>query len=303
MRCMLWTSTRTSLALVATMMAVVGLTACGGGGGSANATASSGEASAVSAPDEVGSYPAVNTDGGSAGSVGSVVVATVAGTPITKTAVNHWMGTLAGGDSFESTGMTLPEGLISDPPNYARCVAQLEAIEAKAPHTAPKPNAVALLTECRKMYLALRAQAMEFVIRIQATVDLARELGITASEGEVLQFFKRFRAEHFPTEADLQSYLSQRRLTLSDELTVSKLDILDEKVLHKIEAKQITFADAVAHQHKWAARTNCSPGYIVERCKQYTNQQTPSDASPAFMVERIAAIETGACFDPAACRF
>ena len=61
--------------------------------------------------------------GGGSGSSGDVV-ARVGETAITRAAVSHWMGTLAGGDYYVmSSQHTVPAGLVSDPPDYAGCVA------------------------------------------------------------------------------------------------------------------------------------------------------------------------------------
>jgi hypothetical protein len=257
---------RRALALSTTCVAIGALAACGGGG-SAN------------------------------------VVAQVGADPITKASVSHWMATLAGGDYYQLSGKrTIPEGLVSEPPNYARCVARLEAAAASAPVKSPTQTGVALLTKCRQLYQALRTQAVGYLVSARWFINLAREEGLTATDAEVTQLYNEIKAREFPKPAELRQYLASRRLSLADELFVVKLDVLSQKVQRKLASggKQ-AIAKFTEAGKKWTAKTTCHAGYVVEHCKEYTGQTASSVPAPSVLMEQVAVVATGRCINLAAC--
>jgi hypothetical protein len=127
-------------------------------------------------------------------------------------------------------------------------------------------------------------------------------LGVTASDGEVLQLFKRVKAQEFPTQAEQQQYLASRRLSLADELFLLKINLLGQKLLSKLttEGNQGTARLAKAEQ-VWTAKTSCRPGYVVQHCKQFKGASTTSTPPASVLIEQVAALVTGRCINLAAC--
>lgn len=237
--------------------------------------------------------------GGSSGEV----LAQVGETPITRSAVSHWMGTLAGGDYYElSHGNTLPAGLVSDPPNYAQCVARLQAADASNPH-ASSVSPSDLLTKCREINLALRIQAESYLLESQSLIAVARAEGITASEAETQQLFKKIRATQYPGAAELSKYLASRRWSLADLLFVIKLDVLRQQETSRLSAggKRVE-ARFLAAQRQLAAKTSCNAGYVVQGCSQFKSEHLyPGGLSPAILMEQVTALVTGLCVNQQAC--
>jgi hypothetical protein len=258
------------LAVAVSSFVAVGLTACGGGGGSAS---------------------------GASGDV----VANVGQTAITKAAVSHWMATLAGGDYYELSGRRpVPTGLVSDPPDYPDCVARLEAAAASSPTKGTKLTGGQLLAKCQQLYAALKQQAAAFLVRAQLTIGMAREAGVTVTDGEVQQFFKRVSAERFPSEAKFREDIAKRRASVVDELLILKLDLLAQKLQQKTGGEKQTLVKFAEAERRWNARTSCSTGYVVQHCKQYTGGSS-STPPPAILMEQVARIATGRCVNLAAC--
>jgi hypothetical protein len=277
---------------VAVSLAVIGFTACGKSN-SASKSSSAGTSS-----------------------VSGEVVARVGSTPITKAELNHWMQALAGGDFYEvSAKHTVPPNLVSEPPNYAACVASLESVASKLPlrpphltplaiarNAAPRPTAAKLLSKCRELHQALRLQALNYLVETQWITALDAEQGITATDDEVMHLFKRARVTQFPTEADLQRYLASRRWVLADELYLVKLDVLAKKAEQRLASggKQ-TFAKFTEAGQRTTARTNCRRGYVVQHCRQYTGGKIPYTTSPAILMEQVSTVAGRLCTDYSAC--
>ena len=236
------------------------------------------------------------------------VVAQVGETPITRPMLSHWMLTLGGGDYYQlSHKHTLASGLVSDPPNYAGCVTQLEAVRSRPAAGKTGLTAAQLLTKCRQLYQGLKAQALEYLIGAQASINAYREVGVTATHAEVMHFYQKIKAEQFATEAAQREFFTARHLSLADELFVVKLDLLDQKIQQRLsrggKAQVAKLVDASA---KWTADTNCQPGYVVRHCKQYTTATQASEAStnapsPAVLMEQVATLTGVPCVNKEAC--
>jgi hypothetical protein len=244
--------------------------------------------------------------GKSGGALSGAVVARVGDTPITQAAVGHWMGTLAGGDYYELSGHArLPDGLVSEPPNYQACVAHLQAAAAGVPRQAPAPTGEKLLRKCRELYAALRTQATAFLVKTAWTVAAYRALGVIVSDQEVLRRYVRWRAEHrLTSQGALDGYMASLRRTPADEQVILKLDLLSNKAQQTLagggrrQAAKLTEAEQA-----WTSATSCRPGYVVLHCKQYTGAPAypTAQSSPAVLMEQVAALATGRCINREAC--
>jgi hypothetical protein len=255
--------------------AIVGLSACGG--------TSSG-----------------STAGGSAQSSASTdVVVKVGATPITKGAVSHWM-VVSAGEKFASLtdGREIPSGLVSDPPNYAECVAHLEALAGSSP-LQRRLTASDLLTKCRQLYQALRNQATSLLVRVAWLSEAERRLGMTVTDAEIQKALTRYKGEQFHgSEAAFSQYLTQRRLTQADELVTWKSNLLAQKAT---AGGRELYAKVMESGREVSAQTECKPGYVVMYCKQYTGEEPTPEPPASVLLEEIAYLATGHCYDEAIC--
>jgi hypothetical protein len=273
------------------VLAAVAVAVAGCGGSATGEKGGRGEATTAAVTAGRGGIPADS-------------VAVVGGTPVTRAAVNHWMGTLAGGDYYGLSGhAAIPAGLVAEPPNYAGCVAALEAAAAKA--SVPTPPGPHLLTKCQQLYQALKVQATAFLVNSEWIAGAYREEGIEVTEKEVLQRFQRWRVEHgYVSAAALSSYLSGQRRSQADQLVVLKLDLLSDRAQQKFKAGgQAELTRLTEAGRRWTRKTDCRPGYVVERCRQYGGAKPPSPALPSasVLMEQVAALATGRCINRPAC--
>jgi hypothetical protein len=231
------------------------------------------------------------------------VVAKVGNDPITRVSLQHWMSTLAGGDYYElSRKHTLPAGLISGQPNYARCVGSLEAIVAALPASRQHPTAPQLLIKCRELYQALKGQALDFLVNAVWTIDLYREMGVTATDAEVTQLRDRIEREQFVTPAAFRSYLADRRWSMTDYFLMVRMNLLNQKMQKKLAASgKKGYLKLTEAAQRWTAKTDCQSGYVVTHCKQFTGQQQTSGPSAAVLMEQIAAVTGVHCVNRPAC--
>jgi hypothetical protein len=192
---------------------------------------------------------------------------------ISKATLKHWMQALVGSDFRTSNATVAPAGLVSEPADYKRCAA---AVRLVAPRTQPRPSDTIVAERCRQLYRGIKAQALSFLISAAWTVGEGAEMGLKVSEAQLKRQFAVERRQTYPTEAQLNKYLSERHMVLSDLLYQLKRSILVSEILPKFEAKVRKAGGknaygrlAIARYDALVARTSCSPGYVVPNCKEY----------------------------------
>jgi hypothetical protein len=274
---------------LATTAVVMG--ACGDSGSRASSRNGSGGSSAVE---------------GESGSASDRVVARIGSVVVTRAEVNHWMSTLAGQLYFNLFhGHMFPDGLVSDPPVYTRCVSHLEAMAAAAPKRIPGVTGVVMLRKCRELHRALTVLATTRLVRVQWLIGLAGEEGVKVSDREVLSFYRQSSHEQYPSTAEAHRQLTAARTSVADELLVAREKLLAYKLDQKIQAGGMRGQRrSSAAEKRWTAKTSCHPGYVVQYCSQYTGgEPTPTPSSPpaTVLIEQIAALATGRCISAAAC--
>jgi len=247
--------------------------------------------------------------GGSSGPAGGIV-ARVGPTAITRTELNQWMSTLAGGDYNEvARGHVVPAGLVSEPANYAACVASLQAAEAAhaghapASNAAPPQTSAQLLAKCHLLYQVVRRQAIAYLIEAQWTISIAAEEGLTATNTEITNELNKYATREYGSTEAFDQYLAHARRTLAEERLIVQLDILSNKLQQKVSngGKQATTELTEAAQ-RWSAKTQCAPGYVVRHCAQYaSNTPAPTTPSAAILMEQVATITGIPCVNNRAC--
>jgi hypothetical protein len=270
-----WMLTRGVLVALALLLGMLGVSACGGGRDAAS----------------------------------GAVVARVAGAPITKPQLSHWMSTLAGGDFYEiGRHHAVPARLVSEPPDYAACVTSLQAAAAGARNgqtimvpTAPTETAAHLMGKCRELYVALRLQAIAYLIEARWIIKVAAEVGIRASGAEVTLKLRKIKAAEYPGHGQFQRYLAESRRSLADELLVVKLDVLEQRLGQHLSAHGRNAAIRLAEAgRKVSAEIDCRPGYVVPHCRQFKVARTTT-RSPVVLLEQVATITGIPCVNRQAC--
>jgi hypothetical protein len=248
--------TRTLSPVVCVCIAVTVLAACGGGGGSPSET-----------------------------------VAQVGGYAITKTMLNQWMTEKVGEGYYEIATHRVPLGLVSEPADYPACVASLKAITPirgeRQPQ--PQPTVAQLMSKCKELYQAIKVEALTFLVSSYSSINFDAAHGVKVSDAEVQQELKRIKAELYPSESQFQQLLVSRRRTLSQELFIVRLDLLQQKIEKKLQSDSPRLYAVLLREAKNAtASASCHPGYVVEYCRGYDSPKTYSTSTPAVLLEEIA---------------
>jgi parvulin-like peptidyl-prolyl isomerase len=154
-------------------------------------------------------------------------VAKIGDTVITKSQFNHWLNAAAHGSAAPGSAVTVP-----DPPNYAKCVANLS--KQPVPKGAKKPTAAQLKTQCQQQYNALKQQVMQFLVSAEWIQQEAKNEGVKVSDKQVQKQFQDQKKQSFQKEADYQKFLQNSGMTEADLLFRVKLDVISNDVRTKV---------------------------------------------------------------------
>jgi foldase protein PrsA len=174
------------------------------------------------------------------GGVPGDAVVQVGGTPITKTAFDHWMKVA----SASSASGTTEKAVVPEPPNYSACISHLAATTPKPPKGQPAPTTKQLKSECETQYKSLQSEVLGFLISSQWVIGEASSLGVKLSDAEVKKEFAKIKTAQFPKAAEFEKFLATSGQSVSDLLLRVKLNLLSQKIQKQIIKKKSNVTQA-----------------------------------------------------------
>jgi phosphatidylethanolamine-binding protein (PEBP) family uncharacterized protein len=119
-------------------------------------------------------------------------------------------------------------------------------------------------------------QALGFLITSEWVIGEAAARKIAVSEAEVKRRFDQLVHQSFPKPGSMKAYLSRSGESEADLLARIKVELLASHIAAHVTAGKSASQRSVLltgfehnFQKHWKALTSCSPGYVMEDCKQY----------------------------------
>jgi len=164
-------------------------------------------------------------------SVPSNAVAVVDGAVITKASFDHWLG-IAENSMATTASATHPP--LPLPPDYTACIAYHRANDPKPAKGQPAATTASLKAVCEQAYTAGFQQTMPFLITADWLQGQAAEDKITVSSATVASQLKQIEAAQFPTPAALAQFLEQSGESNADLLYRVRVDALSNDLRTKV---------------------------------------------------------------------
>jgi len=229
----------------------------------------------------------------SCGGSSEKTVAVVGNTKLSQATLSHWMTVTLGGDYRAAVGRTAPEGLVSDPADYPRCVSVAAKVLARAGKA--KASDGELRLKCRRLNDGIKEQALGYVLSVLWAIEEGNQIGSRVSEGEVTRRMRELADRDYHGPVQFARSLAQLRRTIADERFLVKRNILEDRFLERIDKQVAKLGGGektkiklvLQNNAKWTAKTDCSPGYVAWECKQYRSSKASSTA-PAVVLEELA---------------
>src|ERR1700722_14977001 len=147
----------------------------------------------------------------SAGTVPATDAAVVAGNPITKRAVLHWMFVDAKGEAAQSPGS--PVIVPTDPPEFPKCIAQVK----KEIPTLAKESDAKIRTACQSAFTSYSQAVMGFLITGYWYQGTAHKLGINLTDAQLQAAITKAKTESgIKTPAAYKTFLKTSGYTDAD---------------------------------------------------------------------------------------
>jgi foldase protein PrsA len=154
-------------------------------------------------------------------------VAVMAGNPITTQAFNHWMYVAAKQEAAQAPGQ--PVIVPNDPPNFARCVAE---VRAQIPALKKTPDKT-IKADCKQLFTSLSGQVMDFLIKAYWFQADAHKAGVKITDAQVQKALDTAKKGQFSTAAQFQTFLTSSGQTLADVTYRVKVQQIYSKLLAK----------------------------------------------------------------------
>ncbi len=214
---------------------------------------------------------------GCGSSIPSGAVASVAGNPISKQAIDHWMYIDEKSQASTSTGTAVI--VPNDPPGFANCIKQGRAEIATLKSETTKQVRAA----CSTFFTTLSSQVMGYLINAYWYQARATKLGVTPTAAQVQAQLTKEKNQEFKTPAAYTAYLKQSGETNADLLYQTRAQL----TLKRLEAKHMTTVTAadIAAYYKAHQSTYGSP---ASRNLRIVLAKTDSGAKAA-----LAALKSG----------
>jgi hypothetical protein len=217
---------------------------------------------------------------------------------ISKATLDHWMRAKVGADFRASIVTKGPQGLVSEPANYAECAAAAKKIVPRGSTGELKLSDAQINRKCQELHQAVKEQALGFLIAAQWAATEAAQAGVHVSPALLHKEYERYRAQRFPIETELQSYLAERNWSVSDVLFEIKQNLLARAMASKLQAEGKTVGGGgytklvLEHEGAHIAKTSCKEGYVVPGCKEYREPRggriAPNLVLEAFVAGRAS---------------
>ncbi|HEY1689865.1 MAG TPA: peptidyl-prolyl cis-trans isomerase [Solirubrobacteraceae bacterium] len=168
------------------------------------------------------------------GGIPGNAVVQVAGTPISKSTLNHWIGIAAASSSTPTTGSKAAKPAVPVPPKYTACIAHLEETAPKPTKGQPKQTPTELKSECESQYKEYKDTMLGYLIAAEWVTGEAEAMKVSMSDKEVYKKLAELKKESFPEEKKFQEYLKTSGFTISDLALRIKVELLERKIEEKV---------------------------------------------------------------------
>jgi hypothetical protein len=233
---------------------------------------------------------------------GGKTVATVGRAKVSQTTLDHWMGFMLGSDYVLAIRQRPPDGLVSDPPNYGRCVSMATRL---VPEVAGKPKLTTaqVQVKCHQLYAAIKEQALNYILGTLWVRAQVAELRLPIpDESDVTAHLRAVAYADYKSLANYRKLAAEQRHSAGDIRFLAISDLLQDEVSAHIQARatqlgggEKTFYRLVLQSNaRWRAKTNCDPGYRAMECKQYGSAGEATPAGTAALELLHKGVESSA---------
>jgi hypothetical protein len=183
-------------------------------------------------------------------------VAVVAGTPITRQVLDHWMFVSVKTDTDPGEALVVP----TDPPGFDRCVARVRAVIPGQQRT----SAQTLRSDCAVLFHQLSGQELDLLIMSDWEKSQAAADGILITAAQVNHAYQVDIRQQFGTRARFRRYLRRTGETIADVRFRVRVTLVHAALLKAEHLTEGALGGELKRRFK--QQTACARFYIVSDC-------------------------------------
>src|SRR6476619_4037522 len=184
--------TRTALPVVALLVvAVLGVSACGGGGVPGNS------------------------------------VATVGDQTIKRDTFDHWMKIIAISQASQTNPAAAKTATVPDAPDFKACIADKKKTAAKPAKGQPEPTDAQLKTRCQQPYDMFKTQVLGFLIRSTWLDQEANRLKVKVADKTIVKQIDDIKKQQFAQKGSYEKFLQNQ---ITTKVTKGKDKVTDAQI-------------------------------------------------------------------------
>jgi hypothetical protein len=183
-------------------------------------------------------------------------VAVVAGKPIERQVLNHWLFVFANAANGPDSPVIVP----SDPPRFNHCVARVRAVIPGLRDT----SAETIRADCATLFTNLSRPVLDLLITADWQEDEAATDGVVVSAAQVEHAYRLDRRRLYPTRRQFRRYLHRTGETIADVMFRVRSQVIRGALL---KAEHLTAGALDAElRSRFKPETECARFYITSDC-------------------------------------
>ena len=213
--------TRTALPAAALLVAaVLGVSACGGGGVPGNS------------------------------------VATVGDQTIKRDTFDHWMKIIAISQAGQTNPAAAKSAQVPDAPDFKQCVAEKKKTAPKPAKGQPEQTDAQFKSQCQQQYSQFKDQVLGFLIRSTWLDQEANRLKVKVSDKTIAKQIDDIKKQQFAQKGSYEKFLQNAGLTNEDVLYQQRIRELQNQITTKVTKgkDKVTDAQIEAYYNKNKSR-------------------------------------------------
>jgi len=212
-------------------------------------------------------------------------LAQVGGKKITRTLLNEWMTVDIGSHYYEIAKHREPSRLVSEPPNYPRCVAGLNALASIQGKARVRKNTVKLTGTCEQLYQAIKAETLAFLVGSYWILNFDATHNINVTDAEVRRSLERVRQMKYRGPGQFAESLRLRDRTLSQELFLARVDLLQKKLKQALQSKDARYPALSKEVSESTYSAICRAEDVVAHCREFDGHGYSGRSASALLRE------------------
>ena len=183
-------------------------------------------------------------------------VATVGDQTIKRDTFDHWMKIIAISQAGQSNPAAATTAKVPDAPDFQQCVADKKKTAPKPAKGQPEPTEAQFKTQCKQQYDQFKSQVLGFLIRSTWLDQEANRLKVKVADKTITKQIDDIKKQQFAQKGSYEKFLQGAGLTNEDVLYQQRIRELQNKITAKVTKgkDKVTDAQIEAYYNKNKSR-------------------------------------------------